>query len=53
MDQGRRLSPLGKEFAVLERAEQGIAKASGPHCEAGTRPSSSEMPLGALQYPPL
>lgn len=53
MDQERRLSPLGRGFALLERVEQGIAEASGPRCEAGPCPSSSEMPLGALQHPPL
>lgn len=47
MEQGRRLSSLGKGLPLLERVEQVMAEASGPHCEAGPCLSSSKMPLGA------
>lgn len=47
MEEGRRLSSLGKAPTLLGRAEQVIAEASGPHCEAGPCLSSSKMSLGA------
>lgn len=53
MERGRRLNPLGRGIHPLERVEQGLAEASGPHWEAGHGLSSSEMPLGAQQLPPL
>lgn len=53
MEQSRRLSSLDSGFILLERVEQEIAEASGPPCEAGPGLSSSEMPLGPQQLPPL
>lgn len=53
MEQGKRLSALGRGFTLLQRVEQGTAEVSGPPCEAEPDFSSSEMPLGAQQLPPL
>lgn len=53
MKQGRRLSSLDSGLILLERVEQEIAEASGAHCEVGSSLSSSEMPLGPQELPPL